>query len=182
MLVEDTVLKIRTAYGKVIYGFAVLAGATTFAIMWVIVANALGRKLFNSPLPAALEMTQSLLVLSLMLPFALALMQREHVNTVFLTSRLSESARRKLYIFWMIIGCIVFALVTYGTYRYGLRSFRMNEQTWGAGLKFAIWPSKIAVSFGALLITIQFAIEAFCAIVVPSYHESHSNAPENAHV
>jgi len=180
--VEDTVLKIRLAYGKLLYGFAVLGGAATFAIMWVIVANAIGRKLFNSPLPAALEITQSLLVLSLMLPFALALLQREHVNTVFLTSRLSERSRRLLYIFWMIVGCILFALVTYGTFRYGLRSLHMNEQTWGAGLKFAIWPSKIAVSFGAFLITIQFAIEALCAIIVPSYSESYSNAPENAHV
>lgn len=180
---HTTILRIRSAYGKLLRGFAVLAGFCTFAIMWVIDFNALGRKIFNTPMPAALEITQTLLVVSIMMPFALALLHRQHVNTVFLTTHFSSSVRRFLYIIWMLAGFALFAAITYGTFRYGLRSYYMNEQTWGAGLKFAIWPSKLAVSFGALLICIQFLLEAICSILIADYHDEIINStPEHAHV
>jgi hypothetical protein len=36
----------------------------------------------------------------------------------------------------------------------------MNEQIWGAAIQFAVWPAKMAVSLGTLLITIQFLLDA----------------------
>ena len=61
---------------------------------------------------------------------------------------------------WSIVGFLLFAAVTYGTYQYALRSYRMNEQIWGAAIQFAIWPAKMAVSLGTLLITVQFLLDA----------------------
>lgn len=159
-------LRLYDGYGKVLLAFAVLAGFCTFAIMWVIDVNALTRKLFNAPLPAALEISQALLVGSIMLPFGFALARREHVNTVFLTSHFSAAARRRLYVFWMIAGFLLFAAVTYGTFHYGLRSFRMNEQIWGATIQFPVWPAKMAVSLGTLLICIQFLLDALHALLI----------------
>ncbi|MFA6265110.1 MAG: TRAP transporter small permease [Pseudolabrys sp.] len=153
-------LKIYDCYGKSLWAFAMVAGAFTFAIMCVIDANALTRKLFNWPLPAALEITQALLVGAIMLPFAFTQLKRQHVSTVFLTSNLSPTTRRWLHLLWSIVGFLLFAAVTYGTYQYALRSYRMNEQIWGAAIQFAIWPAKMAVSLGTLLITVQFLLDA----------------------
>lgn len=180
---EDLFLKIHTGYGRVLWAFAMLAGLCTFAIMWVIDINAFTRKLFNAPVPAALEITQSLLVVAIMIPFAFTLLKREHVNTVFLVSHFSSSTRRILYIFWMIVGFLLFAAVTYGTFQYGMRSYRMNEQIWGATIQFPLWPSKMAVSVATLLICIQFLIEALCAILIKNFHEKEGDVTEGyAHV
>ena len=81
-------LKVHRFYGKALWAAAMLAGFLTFAIMCVIDLNAVLRKLVNWPLPAALEITQSLLVGAIMLPFAYTLLKRQHVNTVFFTSML----------------------------------------------------------------------------------------------
>jgi TRAP-type C4-dicarboxylate transport system permease small subunit len=158
--VRNSFLKVYDCYGKGLWGFAVVAGILTFTIMCVIDANAFTRKLFNWPLPAALEITESLLVGAIMLPFAFALFKREHVSTVFLTSNLSPGARRWLHLLWSVVGCLLFAAVTYGTFQYALRSYRMNEQIWGAAIQFAVWPAKMAVSLGTLLITVQFLLDA----------------------
>jgi TRAP-type C4-dicarboxylate transport system permease small subunit len=158
--VKSSFLKVYDCFGKGLWTFAMLAGILTFAIMCVIDANAVTRKLFNWPLPAALEITQALLVGAIMLPFAFTLLKREHVSTVFLTSNLSSATRRWLHLFWSVVGLLLFAAVTYGTYQYALRSYRMNEQIWGAAIQFAVWPAKMTVSLGTFLITIQFLLDA----------------------
>ncbi|MEX0406836.1 TRAP transporter small permease [Aquibium sp. LZ166] len=168
---HDTFLRIYGYYGRILWAFALLAGILTFAIMCVIDANALTRKLFNWPLPAALEITQELLVGAIMLPFAFTLLKREHVSTVFLTSRLSSGSRRWLHLLWAVVGLLLFAAVTYGTFQYALRSFRMNEQIWGATIQFAVWPAKMAVSLGTLLITIQFLLDALGFALIPDFRD-----------
>ncbi|MFP1632819.1 TRAP transporter small permease subunit [Zhengella sp. ZM62] len=164
-------LKVHRFYGKALWAAAMLAGFLTFAIMCVIDLNAVLRKLVNWPLPAALEITQSLLVGAIMLPFAYTLLKRQHVNTVFFTSLLSKSTRRWLHLFWAVVGFLLFAAVTYGTFEYALRSYRLNEQTWGASIQFAIWPSKMAVSLGTLLISIQFLLDAIGTALIPDFHD-----------
>lgn len=180
---RDTFLKVYGFYSKVLWALAIIAGLCTFAIMWVIDINAFTRKIFNAPVPAALEITQSLLVAAIMLPFAFALLRRDHVNTVFLTSHLSPSTRRWLHLFWMVVGCLLFAAVTYGTFQYGMRSYRMNEQIWGATIQFPLWPAKMAVSVGTLFLCIQFLLDAIGTLLIADFHKDADDHPEgHAHV
>jgi TRAP-type C4-dicarboxylate transport system permease small subunit len=164
---QDTILRLHAWNVRLLKWAAILAGIATFLIMWVIDINAFSRKLFNAPLPAGVELTQALLPVAIMLPFGWALSSRHHVSSAFLTTHLSPRTSRALHIFWMLVGLVVFAFVTWGTWQYALRSFRMGEQAWGATLRFPIWPSKMAVSLGTFLITIQFALEALHAMVLP---------------
>lgn len=176
-------LKVRAFYSRLLLVLALVAGACTFAIMWVIDVNAFQRKVFNAPVPAALEITQSLLVLSIMLPFAYTLLKRDHVNTVFLTSHLSSSTRRWLHLVWMIVGFLLFAAVTYGTFQYGMRSYRMNEQIWGATIQFPLWPAKLSVSVATFFLCLQFLMDAIGTMLFEDYHEDAGEAQGgHAHV
>lgn len=144
---------------------AILAGVVTFLIMWVIDINAVTRKVLNAPLPAGVELTQALLPVAIMLPFAWALASNNHVSSEFLTSRLSPGANRMIRAFWMLVGFLLFAAVTYGTWQYAMRSYRMGEQAWGATMRFPLWPSKMAVSLGTLLICLQFLVEMVASLL-----------------
>lgn len=180
---RETFLKIYDGYAKVQVTFAMLAGICTFFIMLLIVVNALTRKVINVPVPAALEITQALLVAVIMLPFAYTQLRREHVNTIFFTQRMPHNPRRWLRIFWLICGCALFLAVTYGTFQYGMRSYRMNEQIWGATIQFPVWPSKLAVSAGTLLLAIQFLLDAVHAVLVDDASDVDSDPIESqAHV
>ncbi|CAM5761930.1 TRAP transporter small permease subunit [Bosea minatitlanensis] len=158
-------LAARRLMGRILYAASLAAGVITFAMMWLIDANALSRKVFNAPVPAGVELTQSLLTFAIMLPFGYVLYRREHVNTIFLTSNFPRSVTRWLHAFWMSTGCIVFAAVTYGTFLFALRSYHMNEQVWGATIRFPLYPAKFAVSLGTALIAIQFALDAVLSLV-----------------
>lgn len=177
---RDAFTKIYDWYGRALWGFAMLAGVLTFVIMWVIDINAVSRKLINAPVPASLEITQSLLVGAIMLPFAYTLARHEHVNTVFFTSQLPHRMQRMLHFFWMALGFLLFAAVTYGTFEYALRSYRMNEQIWGATIQFAVWPSKMAVSLGTALISVQFLLSAIRALLIDDPRDFDSD-PTKSH-
>lgn len=152
------------AYGRMLRFFAVIAGLAAFVIMWLIDVNALSRTVFNAPLIGGVEITEALLPVVIMLPFGFALLRRDHVNTVIFTSRLSPRAARRLETFWMLVGFVVFSMVAYGTFKYALRSYDLGEQVWGDTIRFPIWPSKMVVSAGALLIAIQCLLETLHGI------------------
>ena len=156
-------------YGKVVLVAALLAGAATFAIMWLIALSALLRTIFNAPIPASVEISQALLVVCITFPLGYTLMKREHVRTVALSHLLPKRVQIFTYILWMVIGTLVFAAATYGTLQYGLRSYKMNEMVWGAALQFPLWPSKLAVSVGCGMLAIQFALEAIGAMLLPNF-------------
>ena len=155
----------RNAYGKFLHFTGIFSGAVLFFMMWLIDANALSRKIFNAPIPAGVELTQSLLAVAIMLPFGYVLVKREHVNTVFLTSRFSSKVNRWIHFFWMTIGFLFFAAVAYGTFKFALRSYMMNEQVWGATIRFPLYPAKFAVSLGAALLCIQFLFDALLSLL-----------------
>lgn len=152
-------LQIFRGYGRVLRFFAIVAGVSTFLIMWLIDINALSRTILNAPLIGGVEFTQSLLPVVIMLPFGFALLRRDHVSTMLLTSRLPPRQARWIETFWMFVGFVLFALVTYGTFKYALRSYNIGEEVWGSTIRFPIWPAKMAVSAGTLLITIQCLLE-----------------------
>lgn len=162
---KQQLLAARRGMSHVLHWASVIAGIITFIMMWLIDINALSRKVFNAPVPGGVELTQSLLTVAIMLPFGYVLFRREHVNTVFLTSNFPRSVTRWLHFFWMVVGCLVFAAVTYGTFLFAVRSFNMNEQVWGATVRFPLYPAKFAVSLGTALISIQFALDALLALV-----------------
>lgn len=162
---KRTLLQARRVFGRVLHVAALIAGCVTFVMMWLIDANALSRKIFNAPVPGGVEITQSLLTVAIMLPFGYVLWRGEHVNTVFLTSRFPAAVNRALHVFWMLVGCGLFLAVTWGTFNFAMRSWTMNEQVWGATIRFPLYPAKFAVTLGAFLIAIQFALEALVGLV-----------------
>lgn len=171
-------LNIRRAYGRFLHLAAIASGATVFIMMWIIDVNALSRKIFNAPVPGGVELTQSLLAVAIMLPFGYVLVKREHVNTVFLTSHFPKNVDRWLQFFWMMVGFLVFASITYGTFQFALRSYTMNEQVWGATIRFPLFPAKFAVSFGAALLAIQFLFDALLALFESDDGDLSSSTPD----
>ncbi|MCE8021461.1 TRAP transporter small permease [Halomonas sp. MCCC 1A11036] len=152
-------------YGKILFLAALISGIATFIIMWLIALSALLRTVFNAPIPASVEISQALLVLCITFPLGYTLMKREHVRTVAFSHRFPAGVQRAIYALWMVLGCLVFAAATLGTFRYGMRSYQVNEMVWGAAIQFPLWPSKLAVSVGCGLLTIQFALEAIGTIL-----------------
>ncbi len=180
---QQAFLRVYGLYARFVLGLAMVGGASTFLIMCVICLNAFTRKTMNAPVPAALEVTQSLLVVAIMIPFAFTQLKREHVSTTVLVERLGPGARRGLALAWLVIGCVLFALITAGAFEFAMRSYRMNEQIWGATIQFPLWPAKMSVCAATGLLSVQFLLDAIGTILVPNFRAAASAQGEiKAHV
>lgn len=145
-------------YGQLLTGIAVAAGFALFLLMLLVVANALTRKLINWPILGTQEITEALMPLIILLPLGFTQLQRGHIRVQLLTDRLPHGARRLIYILTLAIGCAFFAWVAWATYLYGLRAIHVGETAWGL-IRFPIWPSKMGVALGAVLLSIQFLLD-----------------------
>lgn len=151
--------RLYRAYVRLLTWLGVLCGLITFAIMWLIDANALLRKLFNSPVPGAFELTEAGLVLIVFLSLAYTQSRRGHIRVTLLTRHLPIGVQHGLYVVVLLIGAIFFAWCAYAAFGYAMRSYRIGEEEWGL-IRFPIWPVKMAIFLGTTLLSAQFLLDA----------------------
>jgi len=159
--------RLYRGYGRLVTGFAILAGLITFAIMWLIDANALTRKFLNAPVQGSFELTEAGLVLIVFLSLAFTQYRRGHIRVTLLTRHLPTGIQHGLYILVLLVGALFFAWCTYAAYGNAVRSFELNEQEWGV-IQLPIWPVKSAIALGTALIALQYLLDAIRHFFVAS--------------
>lgn len=137
----------------------------TFALMFLICADIVGRTVFDSPIRGVAEMVSLSLVASIFLQLAFAMQQRRLTRAEFLFNRI-ESSDPKLASDWSgIIALVSFAmclLIAIGIGPDFLRAFRTGEFAGVQGL-FAIqvWPIKLLIFLGAVAAAAESFRRAF---------------------
>jgi TRAP-type mannitol/chloroaromatic compound transport system permease small subunit len=177
---RDGFLKLYDWNGRLVRWAAVLAGIAAFVIMWVVDINAFSRKLFNVPLPAGLELTESLLPVVIMLPFGWGRAARHQVYTAVVTAQRWPGPNRVQQDSWITVGVLRLAAGSNRTVPDAMRSDRGGEQVWGATIRFPVWPSKMAVSLGILLITMQFLLDAIHGLLIAEPDQTQAERREHA--
>jgi len=147
------------AYGRFLGWLGVASGLVTFAIMWLIVANALMRKVFNSPIEGSFEITEASLVLLVFLSLAYTQVKRGHIRVTLVTRHLPMVVQHWLYVFVLLVGCAFFAWCAYAAWGYAVRSYNLDEQEWGL-VRFPLWPVKFSIFAGVTLLSVQYLLDA----------------------
>jgi TRAP-type C4-dicarboxylate transport system permease small subunit len=158
-------MQIYHAYGKVLGFFAVVAGISAFAIMWLVDANVLGRKIFNQPFMGSVEISQALLVTCIMLGMPYAQAKGVHLRVTLIVGHAPRRVGEVLYGLAALGGCAVFAVLAYSSYSFALRAWNVGEEVWGASVRFPLWPVKAMIPLGAGLLSLQFLLDAVRVLV-----------------
>lgn len=151
--------RLWSAYGRLLFALGLLAGLTTFAMMLLVVANAVSRFLFNAPVTGAFEITQSMLPVLILLSLALTQFRDGHIRVVLVTRHFAPAWRRLVLCLAGLLGAGFFAWCAYGAWAFAMQSYAMNEQEWGA-VRFPIYPVKFVVFLGLALLALQFLLSA----------------------
>jgi TRAP-type transport system small permease protein len=163
--------RLRQAYGRLLHAFGLIAAISTFAMLVLVVANVIGRYLFNAPITGAFEITESLLVVVIMLGLALTQYHDGHIRVTILTRRMSPSWARLAKIWTLILGAVFFAWCAYASWKFAYESYSFNEQEWGT-ITFPLYPFKFVVFLGVVLLAIQFVLDVIDEIgKPPSAHQ-----------
>jgi len=121
---------------------------------FMIVVDVFLRYVFNSPLPASVEISQLFEPYVVFLPFAYTLFIGRHVRVTLLTSRLPKAAENMTTIFTYLVDFIFFSLICYYAWIEFWNSFLIGEIMFAA-IRLPWWIGKLAMALGTLIIAVQ---------------------------
>lgn len=122
----------------------------------------IGAKLFKAPLPATLEVTQSMMLVITFGGFAFVQHQKRNIKVDLLTRHLSPRFQNISELAGNLFGFVLFALLTWRSALFFWESFEIREYEAGL-IPFPIYPTKFIMLLGAGLVTIQLLVDAFQA-------------------
>lgn len=129
-----------------------LACTFLFVIMLLGGTDAISSFVFNTPVPAMLEMSETLLAAAVFL--ALASAAGQHVVVDIVVKRLSTVAKKLCTALALAVAALVFGLMAWRFWELALDSIRVNESA-AAIFAFPIWPAKVLAAMGATLAAIE---------------------------
>jgi len=156
------------------------ANLALLLIMFGVSLDAILRYLLNRPIAGMLEGIELLLVFSVFLSLAGTQGAKGHIAVDIVLERLQGRMRRALEAFIAALGALLFAAVTWATAGMAVRSVQMREYSAGL-IAFPIYPAKILVALGCLLLTVQLCHEFACAIAaLAERSEAPATRPQQA--
>ena len=158
--------RLYRSYGRLLRGFGLISEVSTFVMMVLVVANVLGRYLFNKPLSGTLEFTEGLLVLIIFFSLGLTQFDGGHIRVTLITSHLPKPVARVFTVVAMLCGAAFFAWCAYAAWAFAAQSFSFNEQEVGE-VEFPLWPVKFMVFFGIAMLAVQFVLDAIAETMMP---------------
>lgn len=142
---------------KAIRFFSYTAWAAIIFAVLMIVTDVSGRFLFDSPLPASVEMTNLIMPYMIFPGLAYALARGSHVRVTLLTQRLPARAKLGTDIFTNLIGFVFLAMMVYATWMNFWTSFVVREYM-DAPIILPWYVGKFIAPIGIAFFSIQYLI------------------------
>jgi TRAP-type C4-dicarboxylate transport system permease small subunit len=153
--VEPGWKKARETIQRVNRFVAGVGACSLILLMLLTAADVLGRDLLGRPVPGAVELSQYLLAVFILLGLAYTQQLKGHVNVSLLTSRLSLSGQLLLKLISSVLGLALFGLLAWQGWVVGL-----EERTVSDLLRIPQLPFRILVAVAGFLVCLELLIDA----------------------
>lgn len=137
---------------------AVVAAGLTVVMMISIVASVTRRFVFGKDIMGVLEFNEVLIVGLVFLALARTQQAGIQVKAEFLTSHLSPRLQIMFTILGLVAGIALFGAITWYSGKAAYASVLIGEYRYGVA-RFPIWPAKLVVPFGSLLLCLQCLLD-----------------------
>lgn len=153
------------AIGWLTRGFIVVAVALLALMAILGTVDVLSLNLLGRPLAAATELASAMLPITVMLAMSYAQQQRAHITVDLFSSFFSPLLQKAATSLTLVLGLVVFALLSWGAWRLAISSIEMSERA-VAAVAFPVWPAKLLFAFGATSCTLQLLSELVRLLVL----------------
>ena len=124
-------------------------------LMLLTAADVLGRDVLDHPVPGAVELSQYLLAVFILLGLAYTQQVKGHVSVSVLTSRLPVSGQLILKLVSSVLGLVLFGLLAWQGWVVGI-----EERTVSDLLRIPQFPFRILVAVAGVLVCLELLIDA----------------------
>ena len=150
----------KSSFQKLTLIVLLIGGFGTFASMLLGTADVIGTQFLGTPLPGALELTESTIVLVVFGGLAYAQTRGDHIRVELLYTHLGARMQAVFDGFGHVMGLVFFGLLAWQAGLELAYSWRISEATFGI-VRLPLWPTRAILLAGTLLIIVQFTLD-FC--------------------
>ncbi len=155
----------------------VLAAAWTFVLAFVIMADIIGRGVFNTPVHGVREVVMNSIVMIVFLQAGYAIRSRSMLRADFIIGKFSPLLRRIALVFGYLLGAAFFLFIVTGGIDMAVHSWVAGEYEGEGALRVPSWPTRFMILFGGGLACLNYLLMALLEIL--GLEDSHSEQTLN---
>jgi len=154
----------------------VVAAAWAFGLALLVMANIIGRSVFDSPVYGTAEMVAASIVIIVYLQAGYAIRSRSMLKADFLLILLPDIIQRILLAIGYLLGAAFFLMIITGGWEESVLSYVEGEFEGEGALRVPSWPARWTVLIGSALAMINYLVLAYIDVFKPKRPNSEIDA------
>ena len=174
-------MSLITLSDKISKFLMVLAAAWAFALSFLVLADIIGRGVFDAPVHGTAEMIAASIVIIVFLQVGYAIRSRSMLRADFLVEHLPPKVQRALLAVGYLLGAAFFLMIITGGWDESIRSFTEGEYEGEGALRVPSWPARWTVLGGSAIALINYLVLAYIDVFKPELaaSEEDTSAPQH---
>ena len=145
----------------------VLAAGWAFILTFIIIADIIGRTVFNSPVYGVPEIVMNSIVMIVFLQAGYAIRSRSMLRADFLAQKFPPFFRRVMLVIGYLLGAAFFLMILFGSLDSAIHSWVAGEYEGEGALRVPAWPTRFTILFGSAIASISYLLMAYMDIFQP---------------
>jgi TRAP-type C4-dicarboxylate transport system permease small subunit len=141
------------------------AALLTFALSFLVVADVIGRVVFNSPVKGTPEIVSMSIVIICFLLAGYSVQSGSMLQADILVGLFGRRGPLISALLSGVLGAAFFALIVWGSYEPAIHAWNSDEFEGEGALRIPVWPARFVVMFGSLLVAVIYLGQATTAAV-----------------
>lgn len=150
---------------KLTRALLVLAAVLAFLLCFLVVADVIGRVVFNRPVKGTTEIVSLSIVVICYLQAGFAIRSGGMLNVDMFVSRLGPRGRSAAAAFAALAGLAFFGLICWGSFEGAAHAWTSNEFEGEGALRVPVWPARFVLILGTAIATLNYALQLLQHIV-----------------
>jgi TRAP-type C4-dicarboxylate transport system permease small subunit len=143
----------------------VVAAMLAFLLSFLVVADVIGRAIFNSPVQGTPEIVSISIVIICYLQAAYAIRSGGMLRVDAFIGVLPRPVREALDVIGALLGAAFFGLIVWGAYDPAVYSWTSDEFEGEGALRVPVWPARFIMILGAALAILNYLLLAYQSLL-----------------
>lgn len=153
----------------------ILAAAWAFILTFAIMADIIGRSVFNLPFNGVREIVANSIVMIVFLQAGYAIRSRSMLKADFLIKLFPVTVQRIFLAIGYLLGVIFFVMIIFGGWGLAVESWVDGEFEGEGALRVPSWPTRFMILIGSFLAAGNYIVLAFLDIFRPQDLETEGD-------
>ena len=142
----------------------VLAACWAFILTFFIIADIVGRTVFNSPVYGVPEIVMNSIVMIVFLQAGYAIRSRSMLRADFLARRFPPLFARIVLAAGYLLGAAFFMMILFGSWDSAVHAWVAGEYEGEGALRVPAWPTRFTILFGSAVAAASYLLMAYLDI------------------